>query len=73
MEQQIGQWIAIGIITMAYAIEKALKIVNKKNNKMGNNPFPCKENTRKINEVDRKLDDACERISRIEGRLNNRK
>ena len=40
--------------------------------KLGNNPYPCKENTEKIGKIDEKLDKACERISRIEGKLNNR-
>lgn len=33
MTEQIGQWILIGIMVMAYALEKALKIVGSKNSK----------------------------------------
>ena len=43
-----------------------------KSKKLGNNPYPCKENTEKIKEIDEKLDKACERISRIEGKLNSK-
>ena len=45
-------------------------VVMYRSKKLSNNPHPCKENTDKINALDRKLDDACERISRIEGKLN---
>lgn len=48
--------------------------------KLGNNPYPCREHeTRieglhtKIGKVDEKLDKACERISKVEGRLNGLK
>ena len=49
-----------------------LAYLTYKAKRLGNNPHPCKENTERINRLDEKLDKACERISRIEGKLNNR-
>lgn len=47
-------------------------VVLYRSKRLGNNPHPCKENTERISRLDEKLDKACERISRIEGKLNNR-
>lgn len=51
-----------------------------KSKRLRNNPYPCKENRDKIDEnkralkqLDDKLDKACEDISRIQGRLNERR
>lgn len=38
--------------------------------KLSNNPFPCKEHGERLKAMDNKLDGACERISRIEGKMN---
>jgi len=55
----------IGSIVNGFLIYRANRA-----KKLGNNPHPCKAHAEKLEALDAKLDLACERISRIEGKLN---
>jgi hypothetical protein len=45
-------------------------VVMYRSKKLSNNPHPCKDHAEKLKALDEKLDNACERLSKIEGRLN---
>lgn len=71
--QTMGQWIAIGIMVAFMAIEKALKIVNKKNNKPSNNPYPCQRHGEDISEMKADIRNLRDDVNRIENKLNGMK
>lgn len=56
---------AVGSMVNGYFIYQANRA-----KKLGNNPHPCKAHQQMLEKLDEKLDKACERISRIEGKLN---
>ena len=66
-------WIALIVNTSGIIglIIKSIRDTRAK--KAGNNPHPCKAHEDKLDALDDKLDQACERISRIEGKLNGMK
>lgn len=73
-------WVALivsigGSLVNGYFILKAAraKVKEEKAKKLGDNPHPCASHAKWLKELDDKIDSVCERISRIEGRLNGMK
>lgn len=47
-------------------------IMMYRSKRIGNNPHPCKDHADWLKELDNKLDNLSDRVSRIEGKLNSR-
>lgn len=65
-----AMWIAVIVNTAGIIglIIKAIRDIRAK--RAGNNPHPCRAHKEWLEKLDDKIDSVCERISRIEGRLN---
>ena len=66
-------WIVLIVQSFGLVGLMVKAVVDHKAKKSGNNPHPCGAHGKWIKELDDKLDEVCERISRIEGRLNGLK
>ena len=66
-------WVAVitGISGLIVALISGIFLIRaNKAKRLGNNPHPCKDHADAIKELDGKIDDLRERVSRIEGKLN---
>lgn len=66
-------WVALimaGLGVIGSAINGYFHVRSDRARKSGNNPHPCGDHAKQLKELDDKIDAICERISRIEGRLN---